>query len=198
LMGLPIESLLVAVNANDIMARVLTTGDYRRGAAQATQSPAMDIQVASNFERLLFECSGRDAALVGEAFRAFASERAMTVPATVLAAMRQVFHAVAVDETLTASTIAEALAMTGELLDPHTAVAMAGADHARPSESGAPLIVVSTAHPAKFPEAVTAAAGVSPPPPAAVRIRAEAPERIDRLPADVEAVKRYVRDFAAA
>ncbi len=198
LMGLPIERILVAVNTNDIMARALTTGDYRRGAATATQSPAMDIQVASNFERLLFECSGRDAVLVAEAFRAFAAHGAMTVPPAALAAMGEVFDAVAVDETLTGRTIAETLARTGELVDPHTAVAVAGADHARVTTSGAPLIVVSTAHPAKFPEAVTAAAGVSPPPPAAVLARAGAAERIDRLPADVEAVKRYVRDFVGA
>jgi threonine synthase len=198
LMGLPVERILVAVNANDIMARALTTGDYRRGAATATQSPAMDIQVASNFERLLFECSGRDAAVVAAAFRLFAVDGAMTVPPAALAAMGEVFDAVAVDETLTARTIAETLARTGELVDPHTAVAVAGADRARLTTSGAPLIVVSTAHPAKFPEAVTAAAGVSPPPPAAVRARAAAAERIDRLPAEVEAVKRYVRDFVGA
>ena len=196
LMGLPIESLLVAVNTNDIMARALTTGDYRRGAAKVTQSPAMDIQVASNFERLLFECSGRDHAFVAGAFRAFGANGAMTVPAAAAATMGEVFSAVAVDESLTAATIAATLERTGKLLDPHTAVAMAGADHARPSSAGAPLIVISTAHPAKFPEAVTAAAGVSPPPPAVVQARSSALERIDRLPAEVEAVKRYVRGFA--
>ena len=198
LMGLPVERILVAVNANDIMARALTTGDYRRGAAEATQSPAMDIQVASNFERLLFECSGRDTDFVAGAFRAFAADGAMAVPAAVLAVMREVFDAVAIDETLTGQTIADTLARTGELVDPHTAVALAGADRARNSASRAPLIVVSTAHPAKFPDAVTAAAGVSPPPPTAVRARAAAVERIDRLPATVEAIKRYVRDFAGA
>ena len=158
----------------------------------------MDIQVASNFERLLFECSGRDSAFVAGAFRTFAAEGAMTVPAPILAAMGEVFDAVAVGENRTAATMADTLARTGELIDPHTAVAMAGADHARPSAQGAPLIVISTAHPAKFPEAVSAAAGVAPPPPSAVRARAEATERIDRLPASVSAVKGYVRAFAGA
>jgi threonine synthase len=196
LMGLPIGRIVVATNTNDIVARALATGDYRRGRATATQSPAMDIQVASNFERLFFECAGRDAPCTAAAFRAFAEQGAVRAPPPVLAAMRQVLAGVMVSEETTAATIAATLQGAGQLIDPHTAVAVAGAAQARPHPAATPLVVVSTAHPAKFPEAVAQAAGVSPPPPAAVLARAELPERIDRLPAEVEAVKRYVRAFA--
>jgi threonine synthase len=196
LMGLPIGRIIVATNTNDIVARALATGDYRRGQATATQSPAMDIQVASNFERLFFECAGRDAIATAGAFRAFAQQGAMRPPDAVLAAMREVLTGVAIDEEDTARTIAATLRDTGHLIDPHTAVAVAGAARARPGSDATPLVIVSTAHPAKFPEAVALASGVTPSPPAAVRARAGAAERIDRLPAQVEAVKRYVRAFA--
>ncbi|HLZ85028.1 MAG TPA: threonine synthase [Caulobacteraceae bacterium] len=196
LMGLPIGRIIVATNANDIVARALATGDYRRGNARATQSPAMDIQVASNFERLFFECAGRDAAAAAAAFRAFAADGAVRTPSPVLAAMREVLVGAAVSEEETARTIAATLRETGQLIDPHTAVAVAGAARVRPHPAAAPLVIVSTAHPAKFPEAVTEATGAAPPPPAAVRARAAVPERIDRLPAEVEAVKAYVRAFA--
>ena len=198
LMGLPIARILVATNANDIMARALTDGDYRRGAARATQSPAMDIQVASNFERLFFECDGRDGASTARAFSAFGQDGAMTVPAGVGHRMAEVFDAVSIGEALTAQTIAAALAQTGERIDPHTAVAMAGATDIYPPGGVTPVVIVSTAHPAKFPEAVAAAAGPLPPPPAAVVARASLPERIDHLAADADAVKRYVRAFVGA
>jgi threonine synthase len=196
LMGLPIGRIVVATNANDIVARALATGDYRRGNTRATQSPAMDIQVSSNFERLFFECAGRDAAATAAAFRTFAAEGAVQAPPPVLSAIREVLVGEAVGEEETSATIAEALRSTGQLIDPHTAVAVAGARRARTATAATPLVIVSTAHPAKFPEAVAGAAGVAPPEPHAVRAFADAPERIDRLPAEVEAVKRYVRAFA--
>ncbi len=196
LMGLPIGRIVVATNTNDIMARVLGSGDYSRGEGVATMSPAMDIQVASNFERLFFECADRDATLTAEAFRAFAAEGRMTPPPAVLSRMGRLFSGVAVDEAETAATIAQTLRGTGLMIDPHTAVAVAGATEAGPVLDRDPLVIVSTAHPAKFPEAVTAACGVPPPRLAAVAARASAPERIDRLPASAAAVKRYVMDFA--
>lgn len=198
LMGLPVGRILVTTNSNDIVARALTSGRYDRGAAVATQSPAMDIQVSSNFERLFFECGGRDAAGTAAAFRGFAANGVMAVPPAVLADMRQVFSAVAVDEPTTARAMAEHLAATGSFIDPHTAVAVAGA---RAAGSGAvigPQVVLSTAHPAKFPEAIAEATGGEPPVPRAVAERAALPERIDRLPAEAEAIKRYVRDFVGA
>jgi threonine synthase len=198
LMGLPIDRIVVATNINDIVARALQTGDYQRGAARATRSPAMDIQVASNFERLFFECCGRDGAATAEAFGTFASTGDLRLPDAVLAGMRQALEGCAVDEATTLATMARTLRDCGLVVDPHTAVALAGADQAHEEMGEAPLVVVSTAHAAKFPEAVAEATGLSPPPPPPVLRRAVAAERIDRLPAELAAVKCYVREFAVA
>jgi threonine synthase len=195
-MGLPIERLIAATNANDIVARALETGVYARRPARATHSPAMDIQVASNFERLYFECAGRDGAATAAAFRAFAAAGSLDIPAAVHAAMREAFEGVSVSEARTAEAIAATWKETGALIDPHTAVALAGADLASPPDEATPLIVLSTAHPAKFPRAVAAAAGTSPDLPAAARAVAGRAETFDRLPADALAVKAYVRAFA--
>ena len=195
-MGLPIGRIIVATNANDIVARGLGSGDYRRGTAVATQSPAMDIQVASNFERLFFESAGRDAALTAGVFRDFAARGAVTLPTEVRKAMGETFVGTVVSEVETARTLMDIHHLTGEIIDPHTAIAVAGARKVRPAASRVPLVVVSTAHPAKFPEAVGAALGVTATAPPAVRRRAALAERIDRLPADPEAIKDYVRAFA--
>ncbi|MEP6968176.1 MAG: threonine synthase, partial [Pseudomonadota bacterium] len=160
-------------------------------------SPAMDIQIASNFERLYFECAGRDGPATAAAFRRFAATGGIDLPPPVLEAMREVFTGVSVSEAATSRAMADTLEQAGELVDPHTAVALAGADLAGEIGARAPLAALSTAHPAKFPDAVRAATGVSPIVPPAIRDRAGRPERFDRLPADVETVKAYVRAFAA-
>jgi len=197
-MGLNVERIVAATNANDIVARALRHGRYARSAALATQSPAMDIQVASNFERLYFECAGRSGEETARAFRAFAASGAIEIPPTALAAMRGVFHGVAVSEDETARTILAAYNETGQLIDPHTAVALAGARSVGTAAPYTPMICLATAHPAKFPEAVRAAAGVSPPVPPAMGVLAGAPEKFDRLAVDVEAAKAYVRAFASS
>jgi threonine synthase len=196
LMGLPIEQIVVATNVNDIVARAVESGRYRRGPAMATQSPAMDIQVASNFERLFFECSGRDASATRAAFGRFTADGEVELPNSVLSGVREVFVGATASEEKTARTIAETLRSTGRLVDPHTAVAVAGAEQAPPRRPGVPMIVISTADPAKFPDAALAATGTAAPIPSAVRIRAGVAERIDRLPASAETVKAYVREFA--
>jgi threonine synthase len=190
-MGLPIAGITVATNANDILARALETGRYQRGAATATMSPAMDIQVASNFERLYFEYAGRGNLETAEA-------GSLEIPPAALVEMRAVFTGVSASESQTAAAIARTLRETGELVDPHTAVALAGLDRTAAPFAGAPLVVLSTAHAAKFPDAVKAACGVTPALPAAARDLATRPERFDRLPADVAAVKAYLKDFVAA
>ena len=194
-MGLPIERIVVATNGNDIVARALEDGRYAKGRAIATQSPAMDIQVASNFERLYFECVGRDGGETGRAFRTFASSGALDIPPAAHEAMRGFFRGVAIDEAETARTMLAALNETGELVDPHTAVALAAAGRVGPADAATPLVILSTAHPAKFPDTVAAAAGATPALPRALQGMAERPERIDRLPADADAVKAYVREF---
>jgi threonine synthase len=200
-MGLPIETITVATNSNDIVARAITTGRYARGAVQATQSPAMDIQIASNFERLYFEAVGRDAAATALAFKTFSmanNSDGIDIPPAALAFMRTLFLGDAVNEAETSAEIAQTLKDTGEIIDPHTAVAMRAARRiqAKGADVGTPLVVLSTAHPAKFPEAVREAAGVEPRLPLAAVGLDTKTETFDRLPADADAVKAYLRTFA--
>ncbi len=195
-MGLPIARIIVATNSNDIMARAFEEGRYARGVVAATQSPAMDIQIASNFERLYFETARRDGVETSRAFRAFGEAGVLDLPPAALATMQALFSGTSVSEDDTSRTILSTLNETGELIDPHTAVAVAAANRAKLPE-GMPLVVLSTAHPAKFPEAVLAATGAEPEIPAAARGLEGKAERYDRLPADAEAIKAYVRAFAA-
>ncbi|MGZ3277495.1 MAG: threonine synthase [Caulobacteraceae bacterium] len=199
-MGLPIESITVATNSNDIVARAIETGRYARGEVMATQSPAMDIQVASNFERLLYEASGRDGKAVSAFFQTFAETGAVDIPGHALEDLRRVFKGQAVDEAQTSATMRQVLEQTGEVIDPHTAVAMCAALRLKAKAPAAPvpLVVLSTAHPAKFPEAVLAAAGVEPRLPAAAVGLGGKAETFDRLPNRPDAVKTYLRQFAGA
>jgi threonine synthase len=194
-MGLPIEHILVATNSNDIMARAFEEGRYARGEVAFTQSPAMDIQVSSNFERLFFEAVGRNGLATANAFAGFTQSGAIDIPAGAHQQMRALFSGASVSEAETASTIAAIHDETGEIIDPHTAVAVAAA---RRFASAAPVIALSTAHPAKFPEAVEAACGMIPVAPARAGALNGLPERFDRLPASGAAVMDYIRKFAAA
>ncbi|MDO8295008.1 MAG: threonine synthase [Caulobacter sp.] len=194
-MGLPIAGILVATNSNDIVSRAFETGRYARGVVAATQSPAMDIQVASNFERLYYESVRRDGVETGRAFRAFAETGVIDLPPQALSAMRETFTGASVTEDDTARSMLSTLNETGELVDPHTAVALAAARRASLPDPTTPMAVLSTAHPAKFPEAVSAATGATPEIPAAARGLAARPERYDHLPADADAIMAYVRAF---
>ena len=197
-MGLPIETIIVATNSNDIVARAIETGRYARGQVVATQSPAMDIQIASNFERLFFEAVDRDAVNTAAFFKTFAETGSADIPPEALTRMRELFAGDAVDEAETSAAIKTTLADTGELIDPHTAVAIRAALRlkAKAANAATPLVVLSTAHPAKFPEAVLEAAGVEPHlPAAAVGLDAKT-ETFDRLPNRPDAVKAYLRTFA--
>ncbi len=195
-MGLPIERIVVATNGNDIVARAIEQGRYAREAAIATQSPAMDIQVASNFERLYFESVERMAEETARAFRAFTASGVLHIPPAALERMRGLFTAAAVSEARTARTMLATFNETGELIDPHTAVAVAGARESHLTNPSVPMVCLATAHPAKFSQAVRSAAGVSPPMPPVVAALAAATERVDALDADVEAIKAYIRRFA--
>ena len=180
-MGLPIGRITVATNANDILARALDTGRYRPRPGLATQSPAMDIQVASNFERLLFECSGRDGAATERAFAGFASPGAIDLRTRPRSRHARRFTGVSASEGETAEAMARALRQTGRLIDPHTAVALAacrGGSGRRRRRAWCS----STAHPAKFPEAVRAADRRLAAPAGRGRALGRSCERIDRLP----------------
>ncbi len=194
-MGLPIGQILVATNSNDVLAKAFEDGRYARGKLTPTMSPAMDIQSASNFERLYFECVGREATETARAFEAFATSGAIDLPPAAFAKMRELFRGVAVSEVDTARTMVSTLNQTGELIDPHTAVAVAALGR-RPIEG--PVVVMSTAHPAKFPEDVAKATGVTPALPRGAANLASKPERFDRLPAEAETIKAYVHAFAGS
>ena len=197
-MGLPIERIVVAVNANDILSRAFATGRYARGEVTPTSSPAMDIQAASNFERLYFETTQRDAVETARAFEAFAAQGAIDIPPRSLAAMRALFVGAAVSEAETARTILSTLNETGELIDPHTAVGLTAAARIGPANPATPMVTLATAHPAKFPETVKAAAGVEPPVPHNVFRLAGRPERARAIAADVVTAKAFIRRFAKA
>ena len=193
-MGLPMGQILVASNANDILAQVFETGRYARGKVRSTMSPAMDIQSASNFERLYFEGVQRQATETARAFQAFADAGAIETPPKAYGALRELFRGASVSEADTARSIVSTLNETGQLVDPHTAVALAAA--ARADGMAGPVVVLSTAHPAKFPEAVARASGVTPELPRGAAHVLDRSERFDRLPAEPETVKAYVRAFA--
>jgi threonine synthase len=171
--------------------RTLANGAYELRDVTATTSPSMDIQVSSNFERLMFEAGGRDARSVRARMGSLAQSRQFTVDGQALAAMRAMFSAGRADEQETAATIRTMRKETGYLLDPHTAVAVAVAEK-ESRDPALPMIVLSTAHPAKFPDAVAAACGVTPALPDWLSDLPQRPERITALPADQGAVERFI------
>jgi threonine synthase len=184
-MGLAVERLVVATNSNDIMARALNEGVYAAGQVRQTLSPSMDIQVASNFERALFEASGRDAVCVRGAMR----KQPVILPVSVRSALSQRYSAFRADDDETLAAIARVHAETGRLIDPHTAVGMVAAGHVR---SDGPVVVLSTAHPAKFPDAVRRATGQIPALPPGLSHLLEVREKLDVLGAELGLVRRYI------
>lgn len=192
-MGLPIAKLGVAANANDILHRAIAYGDYTPASVKPTASPSMDIQVASNFERLLFEAKSRDANALRNAMEGFATKKGMKIDEETLTAIREDFvsDAVSMEETL--AEIARHYKETGGLIDPHTAVGRAAAMRLR--QMGAldgKIITLSTAHPAKFPEAVEEATGKSPALPDFYADLFDRSEEMERAPADPQEVKALI------
>jgi len=195
-MGLDVERLVIATNANDILWRALNDGVYATRPAQHTLSPSMDIQVASNFERALFEASGRDAPWVGSAMEAFTREGHIRIPANVLEKLRERYSAARCNDAETLETMARVHRETGRLIDPHTAVAVTAAE-ARDTSSNRRVIVLSTAHPSKFPEAVRQATGIVPPLPPRLADLYEGEERVTTLPAEKDRVRAFIKQRLA-
>jgi threonine synthase len=191
-MGVPIDRLVIATNVNDILDRALKTGRYEIHGVQPSISPSMDIQISSNFERLLYQAYGNNAAAVRSLMAGLAQSGSFTIAPGELAAIRQEFDSFTVDEAETASTIARTLSATGELLDPHTAVGFAAARRVAPSDN--PMITLATAHPAKFPDAVEAASGVRPRLPSRLLHLLKAEERFTILPNSVASVRDFILD----
>lgn len=184
--GAPVKRLIVATNVNDILARAIATGTYARGAVHATISPAMDIQVASNFERLLFESYKRDPDALRTLMDGFAARGTLAIAPAALQTIQSTFLADRVDETETAATIRKMYADTRLLVDPHTAVGLTATRKAAAEED---VVTLATAHPAKFPEAVEKATGAKPELPERLRWILNAAERYDTIPNDLSALK---------
>jgi threonine synthase len=191
--GAPVGDIVIATNANDILCRALQRGRYERSGSIATLSPAMDIQVASNFERILFEAADRDAGAVRNLYDEMARTGGFDIPASARNRLDRDFNASWADDDVTLFTM-EQCAARNEVVCPHTAVAIAGGAF----ESEGPVVTLATAHPAKFPDTVERATGVRPQLPAKCADLFEREERFDSLPADAEAVKRYIRERSRA
>lgn len=188
-MGLPIDRLIIATNANDILRRTMDTGRYEMDGVAPTISPSMDIQISSNFERLLFESAGRDAGAVVRMMDGLKQSGGFALPANALSAIRRDFAAGTTGEAETKATIATTLRSSGYLLDPHTAV---GVHVARTHLGATPMITLGTAHPAKFPAAVKDASGVDAALPAWLADLHTREERLSVLANDQTAVEDFI------
>ena len=197
-MGLPIERLVIATNENDILARTLSTGRYEVRGVKATQSPSMDIQVSSNFERLLFDAYGRDGAAIRNLMARLDQAKAFDIEAGPLAAIRADFDAASVSEQETAAEIARVYTASEYILDPHSAVGVAAGFRALAKHAHTPMIVAGTAHPAKFPDAIRTATGVHPALPPHLADIMEREERFDVVENDIGAVEKFIRARARA
>ena len=197
-MGLPIGQLIVATNENDILARALETGRYEPRKVRPTQSPSMDIQVSSNFERLLFEASGQNAERVKALTSSFARDGYFLIPPAALERIRADFAAETVDEAACADEMGRVFRESGIVVDPHSAVGLRAARAALRSSPATPVIALGTAHPAKFPDAVARATGVRPALPEYLADLFDREEKISVLPNEAKAVAAFLRETARA
>jgi threonine synthase len=193
MMGAPIGRIMIATNSNDGIAQAFETGTYTKSKASlATFSPAMDISVASNFERIMFEAVGRDGTTLKALYDGFAQTGSYDIPEAALVALKGNFDAFGVDDSETRWALADCYEQTGEILCPHTAVGWrARFDN---EETTGARVLLATAHPAKFPETVEQVLGLNPPLPRHCADLFERPERMVKLPGSVTAVKTYIKD----
>lgn len=200
-MGLPIEKLIIGSNANDILARFMDTGRMEMAPVTATLSPSMDIQVSSNFERLLFEYYRRDGKAVAKAMETFRRERAVEFGKARWQSMRKLFEGHRLGDNGTKEVISAIHKMTGELIDPHTAVGIEAAGRALLEGGLSPdtaIVAMATAHPAKFPAAVEEATGIYPALPPRLADLMDRPEKCTNLPNDIVRVIAYLDERLAA
>jgi threonine synthase len=187
--------LIAGSNRNDILARFLANNDMSIAPVEPSLSPSMDIQVSSNFERLLFEMLERNGAATAETMAAFRQTGRMNVPDAAWRRCRAVFHGFRLDDLGTEAEIRRVRDTTGYLADPHTAIGIAAA-RANPPGHGVTTVAMATAHPAKFPEAIERATGQRPALPPRMADLATRPERFVVLPNDLAAVEAQVRALA--
>lgn len=197
-MGLPIERLMIGTNSNDILARTLESGVYEMRGVWATTSPSMDIQISSNFERLLFEAHGRDGAAVRRLMQSLQQSGRFEIAPGPLATIRGEFDAMAVTEADVAAEIGATQRNAGYLLDPHSAIGVLAARRGLAADPSTPVIALGTAHPAKFPAAVKAASGIVPKLPEHLADLMERRERFTLLPNSQAEIEDFVRETARA
>ncbi|HZH10284.1 MAG TPA: threonine synthase [Microvirga sp.] len=197
-MGLPVDRLMIGTNANDILARALQSGVYEIKGVEPTTSPSMDIQISSNFERLLFEAHDRDGEAIRRLMASLNQSRSFTIDAEPLARIREEFAAEAVNEASVADEMARTYRSTGYVLDPHSAVGTRAGRALLRAKPDVPVVALSTAHPAKFPDAVERATGVRPALPPHMADLMGRKESFTVLPNDQPAVERFIRERARA
>ena len=191
-MGLPITQLVVATNHNDILHRAISNNDMSKSELVHTLSPSMDIMVSSNFERMLFDIYDRDGAAIDDLMKRFKTE-SVQLDASRWDKMRELFDSCAVDDETTCQIIADVHAETGYLLDPHTAIGVkAGRECNR--DTAVPMIVLATAHPVKFPDAVLKANLESPDLPAHMEGLFDREEKLTVLDNDISVVQRFIAE----
>jgi threonine synthase len=193
--GLPVSRLVIGANRNDILARFIAANDMSIRAVEPSLSPSMDIQVSSNFERLLFELLDRDAAATAACMRAFRETGRMPVPETAWRRARLLFHGFSLDDAGTLASIRNLRRASGYMADPHTIVGIEAARLHAPAH-GVPIVAMATAHPAKFPDAMRAATGETPALPERLADLYTRPERFTVVPNDLAGVQTHVRALA--
>ena len=196
-LGLPIENLVVATNTNDILSRFFNSGKMEIKQVRPSLSPSMDIQVSSNFERLLFDLCERDGSLTNEIIENFRTNGYFDIETELIARRANIFSALSVDDETTLARIEKTHKDTGEIIDPHSAVGLEAAHQIRSSglvSPEIPIISLACAHPAKFPDAVYRATGFYPDLPAQLDDFLEKKEYTVELPNDFDSVSNYIAD----
>ena len=196
-MGLPVARLIVATNVNDILHRALSKGDYSQGKVTPTATPSMDIQVSSNFERLLFDLGGRDGKAMAQQMKGFEASRAMRLSNAQREGAAALFSSARIDSDDMSIAMRWANEAAGQVIDPHSAVGLAAARKSD-IDPAIPMVTLATAHPAKFPDAVERSTGVRPPLPARLSNLFKREEHYARLPGTFEAVSEYIAERAVA
>jgi threonine synthase len=192
MMGLPVDELIIATNQNDILDRFVRNADYSSGAVHSTITPAMDIQVSSNFERYLYYLVGQESQRVAQLMAEFAATGRLTVTPEEHQRVVADFTSHAVDQETTLATIARYHRDYAYTLDPHTAVGVAAAERS----GGDAIVCLATAHPAKFGEAVVSATGCEPQLPPVYADLMERETRLVTLPATAQAVRQLIEEQA--
>ncbi|RWR10152.1 threonine synthase [Paenirhodobacter populi] len=192
-MGLPVERLVIATNQNDILDRCMKAGDYTKRGVKPSISPSMDIEVSSNFERALFWAYGRDGKAIAALMDELKTTGTFSISENAMTHLRAQYDSGSVDEAGTLAVIGETLKTTGELICPHTAVAVGVAQAAIARDPATPMVTLATAHPAKFPDAVEKATGIRPALPPRMADLFERPERVTRVANDLAALETLIR-----